>query len=320
MTSGYGATVVLTGHGFGHGIGMSQVGAYGYAVHFGWTWDQILGHYYGGTTLAPTDPNQALTVRLTAGDDDPVTAVIQDAGAVTTSVTGAEQYRAAAAVEVAPGSYNVYARTDAVNCPSATTAAEFEAPGSPWVKKAAGVPSVDFAPAGVDPATAPVASLLGVCERPGTDQFDAGIHARYYRGTIRAVNGSESEDRTVNIVALDRYVQGVVPREMPAAWGADGGGAGLNALRAQAVAARSYGLLAGPLHLRQDVRYAVVPGLRRGRVPGRGERRGRRPVADRRHRVAVGQPGHDRHVRRGADGGRQRRQRPLLGLVGRLHE
>ena len=98
---------------------------------FGWTWDQILGHYYGGTTLGPSDPNQALSVRLTAGDDDPVTAVIQDGGALATSATGAEQYRSAAAVEVAPGSYNVYARADAVNCPGATTAAEFEAPGQP---------------------------------------------------------------------------------------------------------------------------------------------------------------------------------------------
>jgi peptidoglycan hydrolase-like amidase len=239
---GYGATVTLSGRGFGHGIGMGQVGAYGYAVKLGWAWDQILAHYYGGTTLGPSDPNQAFSVRLSAGDDDPVTAVIQDRGALATSATGAEQYRAAAAVEVAPGSYNVYARTDAVNCPGATTAAEFEAPGSPWVKKAAGVNVVDFSVVGVDTSSAPVTSLLGVCERPSTDQFDPGIHARYYRGAIRAVNGTQGENRTVNLVPLDRYVQGVVPREMPAAWGNDGGGAGLHALRAQAVAARSYGL------------------------------------------------------------------------------
>ena len=56
------------------------------------------------------------------------------------------------------------------------------------------------------------------------------------------MNGTQGENRTVNVVPLDRYVQGVVPREMPAAWGGDGGGTGLHALRAQAVAARSYGL------------------------------------------------------------------------------
>ncbi len=32
VAQGYGAGVTLTGHGFGHGIGLSQVGAYGYAV------------------------------------------------------------------------------------------------------------------------------------------------------------------------------------------------------------------------------------------------------------------------------------------------
>src|SRR5436190_23940739 len=32
IARGYGASVTLSGHGFGHGIGMSQVGAYGYAV------------------------------------------------------------------------------------------------------------------------------------------------------------------------------------------------------------------------------------------------------------------------------------------------
>jgi len=40
----------MTGHGFGHGVGMSQYGAYGYAQH-GWSAQQILSHYYPGTTV-----------------------------------------------------------------------------------------------------------------------------------------------------------------------------------------------------------------------------------------------------------------------------
>src|SRR5215469_12011976 len=44
-TSTAAATLVFTGHGWGHGIGMSQWGAYGYALH-GWTYDGILTHYY----------------------------------------------------------------------------------------------------------------------------------------------------------------------------------------------------------------------------------------------------------------------------------
>ena len=48
-----GATkLVVTGHGWGHGVGMSQWGAYGYAKH-GWRYDRILAHYYPGTQLAP---------------------------------------------------------------------------------------------------------------------------------------------------------------------------------------------------------------------------------------------------------------------------
>lgn len=47
------SVLVVTGHGFGHGLGMSQWGTYGYAKH-GWTYDQILAHYYSGTTLGST--------------------------------------------------------------------------------------------------------------------------------------------------------------------------------------------------------------------------------------------------------------------------
>lgn len=37
-------------YGYGHGVGMSQWGAIGYAYN-GWSYDQILAHYYIGTTL-----------------------------------------------------------------------------------------------------------------------------------------------------------------------------------------------------------------------------------------------------------------------------
>ena len=51
--SAQGATeFTLTGHGWGHGIGMSQYGALGYAQH-GWGYAQILDHYFTGTHVAP---------------------------------------------------------------------------------------------------------------------------------------------------------------------------------------------------------------------------------------------------------------------------
>lgn len=64
--NGPATTLYISGGGYGHGIGMSQYGAYGYALH-GWTYQQILGHYYTGTTLGKTDPNQTVRVLLGSG-------------------------------------------------------------------------------------------------------------------------------------------------------------------------------------------------------------------------------------------------------------
>jgi hypothetical protein len=60
--NGSGALFLFSGHGFGHGVGMSQYGAYGYAQH-GYTYDQILAHYYPGTTLG-TSPVTTIRVLL----------------------------------------------------------------------------------------------------------------------------------------------------------------------------------------------------------------------------------------------------------------
>lgn len=43
-------TFVISGRGWGHGVGMAQWGAYGFAQQ-GATYDEILAHYYTGTTL-----------------------------------------------------------------------------------------------------------------------------------------------------------------------------------------------------------------------------------------------------------------------------
>lgn len=42
------------GRGWGHGVGMDQTGAYGYALE-GWTFDRILQHYYQGIELKPIE-------------------------------------------------------------------------------------------------------------------------------------------------------------------------------------------------------------------------------------------------------------------------
>lgn len=58
-----GAGLYITGAGFGHGIGMSQYGAAGYALH-GSSYQQILQRYYAQTTLANVNPNRNVTVLL----------------------------------------------------------------------------------------------------------------------------------------------------------------------------------------------------------------------------------------------------------------
>jgi stage II sporulation protein D len=59
------ATFVVTGHGWGHGVGMSQYGAYGYAQK-GLTYDKIVLHYFTGTELGQA-PVSRVRVLLTSG-------------------------------------------------------------------------------------------------------------------------------------------------------------------------------------------------------------------------------------------------------------
>jgi SpoIID/LytB domain protein len=77
----------------------------------------------------------------------------------------------------------------------------------------------------------------------GDGQFGAGTPltlftpsgARTYRGALRSaspVKGGRARD-TVNVLSMDDYVRGVIPREMPASWQPE-------AVKAQAVAARTY--------------------------------------------------------------------------------
>ncbi|HLB20253.1 MAG TPA: SpoIID/LytB domain-containing protein, partial [Gaiellaceae bacterium] len=59
------ATFLVTGHGWGHGVGLSQWGAYGYAQK-GALYDKIVLHYFPGTELGPA-PVSRVRVLLTSG-------------------------------------------------------------------------------------------------------------------------------------------------------------------------------------------------------------------------------------------------------------
>ena len=60
---------VVLGHGFGHGVGMSQYGAYGYATH-GKGYRFILGHYYSGTTIGKLGGPRIVRVLLDVSGGD----------------------------------------------------------------------------------------------------------------------------------------------------------------------------------------------------------------------------------------------------------
>jgi stage II sporulation protein D len=53
----------IRGAGFGHGVGMSQYGAYGFAQN-GSGYRAILGHYYTGTAIGSLDPSRRVRVLL----------------------------------------------------------------------------------------------------------------------------------------------------------------------------------------------------------------------------------------------------------------
>ena len=146
--------VVVDGVGNGHGRGLSQWGSYGWAVNEGKDWEWILDHYYGGTAMGDA-PNDRITVRLLARDDQQ-TAVISATGTANWSGGGGNYY-ALVAREVGTA-YQVFgSTTQGTSCPPPAE----EALPPEWVSLGqlpapqTGAPGVTFTtPGGDDPGTA----------------------------------------------------------------------------------------------------------------------------------------------------------------------
>ncbi|MCB0875764.1 MAG: SpoIID/LytB domain-containing protein [Solirubrobacterales bacterium] len=62
-------TWVVKGGGFGHGVGMSAWGAYGYAKH-GWGYERIIGHYYRRVKVKREKGNRRVRVLLATRSGD----------------------------------------------------------------------------------------------------------------------------------------------------------------------------------------------------------------------------------------------------------
>src|SRR5262249_60417994 len=82
------AAFVISGRGWGHGVGMRQYGAYGYAQH-GFTYAKILAHYFPGTELGTASGKVRVllssgTAKLKIGSVDAFT--VRDGDGVTHDV------------------------------------------------------------------------------------------------------------------------------------------------------------------------------------------------------------------------------------------
>ncbi|OYD67556.1 SpoIID/LytB domain-containing protein [Rhodococcus sp. OK302] len=195
----------LSGHGNGHGRGMGQWGAYGYAKNQGWSGERILSHYYGGTLLDTMPPAQ-MSVRLTAQDN--ATLDVYSAAGMVVNGQRTAPGEAAHLTALPGGGANVVVTS---GCGGGVV---WEAvTDHPWVDP------IDLSP------DRPADQFLTLCDNNSP-----------YRGALGVVLDDGSA-RTVNLVDMEDYLLGVVPVEAKADW-ADSGGA--EALRAQAVAARSY--------------------------------------------------------------------------------
>jgi hypothetical protein len=260
--------VIIRGHGNGHGRGLSQYGAYAWATRLGATWQSIIDFYYGGsgrtlTTLTAADagatPGGVMSVRLELHDGKQVAAV---SDTKTLSWVGRNgTYGSLIARPVATNTFDVYASTNIACGASTGTPSGFTLIGDNIRGP------IDFVTTnGSNPAASAPADLVGVCE-PATSTTRARI--RNYRGGIRATVDGSNNHRIVNLVSIESYLRGVVPRESPAGWGDAAGGLGMHALRAQAVAARSYSLSIS-IFLCQNMRYPELPSVRRCRTANGG--------------------------------------------------
>ncbi len=185
--------LVVKGAGFGHGVGMSQYGAYGYALK-GVGYEDILAHYYTGTKLATLTTSPEVTVLLRSSKSAAFTGASRIAGR-----------------ELDPGkTYSV-----------------IEARGTVVLRSSAGRKLAAWAGAvRVSGGDAPV-KLLG----KGPNAVRDGL----FRGALEFRPSGGGALLVINALGLDSYLRGVVPSESPSSWPQA-------ALRAQAVAARTYAL------------------------------------------------------------------------------
>jgi stage II sporulation protein D len=182
----------LRGAGWGHGIGMSQYGAYGYAKN-GTGYRDILRHYYTGISIDQRD-GQVVRVLL-----QPNRSTVTFRGATS---AGGRNLNEGSTYRASRSGSSVVLRS--------STGRELERYDD--VMSVSGEDAV---------------KLMG--------RADNGVGDGVYRGTLDVRVARGPGLNAINSLGLESYVMGVVGNESPASWP-------LEALKAQAVAARTYAL------------------------------------------------------------------------------
>jgi stage II sporulation protein D len=181
---------VVEGRGFGHGVGMSQYGAYGFAKH-GRNYRQILAHYYRGTAIGRLARPRVVRVLLDVSRGD-----VGFSGATSACGRALSPQR----------NYQAHRSGPTVRLRSA--------------------------------AGRPIADCGRKLRAAGAGRIEIDGNGTY-RGALEVVPTESNAGalNAINAVAIDQYVKGVVPNESIPSWPQA-------ALRAQAVAARSFALSA----------------------------------------------------------------------------
>jgi SpoIID/LytB domain protein len=197
------AVVTIRGDGAGHGIGMSQYGAYS-AAKAGETWREILDFYYPGTLTGLS--GGTIAVRISSDDDRDL--VIDQRKGLTVRKVGGRSWKISG---VRASRWRLE--------PVSAGRTEISYRTARWHRWKVVDGDAEFSAGG------PALTL----QTP-----DGAVD---YRGALRSTHHRFTAGRervTVNVLPMEAYLRGVVPSEMIASsWPQQ-------ALRAQAVAARTY--------------------------------------------------------------------------------
>jgi stage II sporulation protein D len=174
----------IAGHGFGHGVGLAQYGAMGYASQTNHTYTWILRQYYPGTASSGGHVGR-MRVRLAQA--------------------------ATARVNLATLAVGVGGRQVPI---SAATVYRFE----PWTTD--GVAMIDTTTGRVRAHLHAPVRLTGGASVRLLGPAESGVTDGRYRDAL-VLHRAGSQVLVVNDVGLERYLYGVVPAEMPSAWPAE---------------------------------------------------------------------------------------------------